>query len=119
MKPFQERFVVILDVGIANGGAFETVPAGKRAVIEHVSVYDTGPGAKTADYFITSTIGDNSAFREVPIVTKPGAFGIVGSHPLRAFAAPETQFGGVVRRLDASGRIEATIVIAGYYTPVP
>jgi hypothetical protein len=52
MEPFQKRFVVGLDVGIANGGAFETVPDGKRAVIEHVSVYDTGLGAKTADYFI-------------------------------------------------------------------
>jgi hypothetical protein len=119
MEPFQQKFDVVLEPGIANGGAFETVPAGKRAVIEHVSVYDTGPGAKTADYFITSTIGDNSAFREVPIVTKLGAVGIVGSHPLRAFAAPGTEFGGVVRRLDASGRIQATIVIAGYYVSVP
>jgi hypothetical protein len=56
MEPFQEKFIVILSSGVANGGDFKTVPAGKRAVIEHVSVYDTGTGANTADYFFTSTI---------------------------------------------------------------
>jgi hypothetical protein len=118
MEPFQKRFVVGLDVGIANGGAVETVPDGKRAVIEHVSVYDTGPGAKTADYFITSTIEDSSTFAEVPIVTKAGALGVLGSHPIRAFAAPGTEFGGVVRRLDTTGKIQATIILTGYYVDV-
>lgn len=118
MEPFQERFSVGLQVGEANGGDFKTVPAGKRAVIEHVSVYDTGLGAKTADYFLTSTIGDDSMFIEVPIVTKPGALGVVGSHPVRAYAAPETQFGGVVRRGDTRGSIQAAIVLAGYYEDV-
>jgi len=72
-----------------------------------------------ADYFITSTIEDDSSFREVPIVTKVGALGVIGSHFFRAFAAPGTQFGGVIRRLDTSGRIVATIVVTGYYIPVP
>ena|SRR5437764_10648800 len=119
MEPFQKQFVVGLDDGVANGGAFETVPAAKRAVIEHVSVYDTGPGAKAADYFFTSTIQDSSTFVEVPIVTKPGAMGVLGSHPIRAFAAPGTEFGGVVRRLDTTGRIQATISVAGYYVDTP
>ena len=119
MEPFQQQFIVSLEAGIANGGAFEIVPAGKRAVIKHVSVYATGNGTEKADYFITSTIEDDSTFREVPIVTKIGALGVLGSHPFRAFAAPGTQFGGVIRRLDTSGRIVATIVITGYYIPVP
>jgi hypothetical protein len=88
MEPFQQQFVVALEAGTANGGAFETVPAGKRAVIKHVSVYATGDGLEKADYFITSTIEDDSTFREVPIVTKVGALGVIGSHSCRAFAAP-------------------------------
>jgi len=119
MEPFQQQFVVALEAGTANGGAFETVPAGKRAVVKHVSVYATGDGPEKADYFITSTIEDDSTFREVPIVTKVGALGVIGSHSCRAFAALGTQFGGVIRRLDTTGRIVATIVIAGYYIPVP
>lgn len=119
MEPFQQQFVVSLEAGIANGGAFETVPAGKRALIKHVSVYATGNGTEKADYFITSTIEDDSTFREVPIITKVGALGVIGSHSVRAFAAPGTQFGGVIRRLDAPGRIVATIIITGYYIPVP
>jgi hypothetical protein len=114
-----DQLVVALEAGTANGSAFETVPAGKRAVIKHVSVYATGDGPEKADYFITSTIEDDSTFREVPIVTKVGALGVIGSHSCRAFAAPGTQFGGVIRRLDTTGRIVATIVIAGYYIPVP
>jgi hypothetical protein len=119
MEPFQQQFVVALEAGIANDGEFEIVPAGKRAVIEHVSVYATGVGTEKADYFITSTIEDDSTFREVPIVTKVGALGVLGSHSFRAFAAAGSQFGGVIRRLDTSGRIVATIVITGYYIPVP
>jgi hypothetical protein len=119
MEPFQQQFVVVLEAGVANGGAFEIVPAGNRAVIEHVSVHAIGVGTEKADYFITSTIEDNSTFREIPIVTKVGALGVLGSHSFRAFAAPGTQFGGVIRRLDTAGRISATIVITGYYTTVP
>ena len=55
MEPFQQQFIVALDAGVANDGAFEIVPAGKRAVIEYVSVYATGVGTEKADYFITST----------------------------------------------------------------
>jgi hypothetical protein len=119
MEPFQQQFVVTLETGTANGGAFETVPAGERGVIKHVSVYATGSDPEKADYFITSTIEDDSTFREVPIITKVGALGVIGSHSVRAFAAPGTQFGGVIRRVDTSGRIVATIVIAGYYISVP
>jgi hypothetical protein len=51
MEPFQEQFVVVLDAGVANDGDFKTVPLGKRAVIEHVSVFDEPPAAIPAQYF--------------------------------------------------------------------
>ena len=88
-------------------------------MIEHVSVHATGPGARSADYFITSTIEDNSTFREVPIVTQPAATGaVLGSHPFRAFASPDTQFGAVIRRSNTAGRVVASFVLAGFYEPV-
>jgi hypothetical protein len=119
MDSFQENFEVHLEVGVANGGAFKVVPTGKTAVIEHASVQASGEGAATADYFISSTIGGDSAFREVPIVTQGGHSGrVVGSHPLRAFAASDTQFGGVIRRLSTTGDVRATFVLAGFYAPV-
>jgi hypothetical protein len=103
MEPFQVAFTVVLNAGIANGGDFKTVPLGKRAVIEHVSVFAEPPAALPAQYFITSTIGGTSAFREVPIVTAPtGTGAVVGSHPIRAYADPQTEFGAVIRRFDTS-----------------
>ena len=121
MEPFQQLFVVVLQAGIANGGEFETVPAGKLAVIEHVSVDATGVASANADYLIKSTIQDNSTFREVLIVvTKVGALGgVIGSQSVRAFAAPGTQFGAVIRRLDTAERISASFVITGHFIPVP
>jgi hypothetical protein len=121
MEPFQQLFVVVLQAGIANGGEFETVPAGKLAVIEHVSIDGTGVGTQNADFLIKSTIQDNSTFREVPIVvTKASALGaVIGSQPVRAFAAPGTQFGAVIRRLDTAERISASFVITGHFIPVP
>jgi hypothetical protein len=120
MEPFQEVFVVHLNVGIANGGAFMRVPSGKLAVIEHVSVSPTGLGASTADYFVKSTIGDGSTFREVPVVVArtPGSGSIIGSHPIRAYGKPGTEFGGVVRRIDNSQDVFASFVLAGHYEPV-
>jgi hypothetical protein len=122
MEPFQQLFVVVLQAGIANGGEFETVPAGKLAVIEHVSVDASGGFASAnADYLIKSTIQDNSTFREVLIVvTKVGALGgVIGSQSVRAFAAPGTQFGAVIRRLDTAERISASFVLTGHFEPVP
>ncbi len=118
--PFQKSFVVIFPPGIANGGAFEVVPFGKRAVIEHVSVYASGVNAATADYFITSTIGGDSAFREVPIVTALSPSGsVIGSQSYRAFADPETQFGAVIRRQNTTNAVTARFVITGYFVPAP
>ena len=120
MEPFQDQFVVVLDVGVANGGTFKTAPAGKRLVIEHVSVHADPAAANFAGYYITSTIEDGSTFREVPIVAALTAAGrVVGSHPLRAYANPGTEFGAVIRRHDTGQRITATFVFAGYYDLVP
>jgi hypothetical protein len=115
--PFQETFIVILANGVANDGDFKTVPNGKLAVIEHVSVYAVGIGAGNADYFITSTIGTSADFREVPIVTAPALSGVpvLGSQAYTAFANPGTKYGAVVRRLNLSGNVIARFVITGYF----
>jgi hypothetical protein len=118
MEPFQQQFNVSVDAGLTSGSALETVPAGKLAVIEHVSVSASGFGNEKADYFIISTLQDNTTFRDVPIVTKPGVFGVIGSHSVRAFAAPETRFGAVIRRLDTGDRIGASFIITGHFEPV-
>lgn len=120
MNAFQESFFVRLEEGEANGGDFGVVPDGMIAVIEHVTVTATGTGAGTADYFITSTIGGPGAFREVPVITAPGATGVtvLGSHSFRAFGGPGSQFGGVIRRFNLAGTVDASFVLAGYYTPV-
>jgi hypothetical protein len=119
MEPFQEVFVVHLNVGIANGGAFMRVPAGKLAVIEHVSVSTTGRTANEADYFVTSTIKDGSTTREVPVVVARAPSGsIIGSHPIRAYGKAGTEFGGVVRRIgNLQEDVFGSFVLAGHYEP--
>ena len=118
MEPFQEQFVVVLDPGVANGGAFQQVPAGKRAVIEHASVHaDPADAAVKANYFITSTIGGTSNFRDVPILVVRWGIAVVGSHPVRAYADPGSEYGGTIRRLETTQRVAATFVFAGYYVP--
>lgn len=118
MEPFQEQFVVVLDPGVANGGAFQQVPAGKRAVIEHASVHaDPADAAVKANYFITSTIGGTSNFRDVPILVVRWGIAVVGSHPVRAYADPGSEYGGTIRRLETTQRLAATFVFAGYYVP--
>jgi len=118
MEPFQEQFVVVLDPGVANGGAFQQVPAGKRAVIEHASVHaDPADAAVKANYFITSTIGGTSNFRDVPILVVRWGIAVVGSHPVRAYADPGSEYAGTIRRLETTQRLAATFVFAGYYVP--
>ena len=119
MEPFQEVFVVHLNVGIANGSALMRVPAGKLAVIEHVSVSTTGLTASEADYFVTSTIRDGSTFREVPVVVARAPSGsIIGSHPIRAYGKAGTEFGGVVRRIgNLQQDVFGSFVLAGHYEP--
>ncbi len=116
MEPFQESFDVVLAIGEANGGAFKTVPAGKRAVIEHASVHVTPQGAGIlANYFVTSTIAGNSGFKDVPIVVFSSGISVIGSHPLRADANAGTEFGGTVRRSTTTERLVASFVLTGYF----
>jgi hypothetical protein len=94
MEPFQQQLVVALEAGTANGGAFETVPAGKRAVIKHVSVYATGDGTEKADYFITSTsktIRPFERFRSSPRVERLGSLEAIPAvrSPLQELSSAE------------------------------
>jgi len=118
MDPFQENFLVALPDGmIANDGSFKNVPAGKLAVIEHVSVHVVGSGAANALYFYSSVIS-GTVWSEAPIfVTQAGAGAVIGSHPCRAYGGPGTEFGVVVRRNNLAGAVTANFVLAGYYTP--
>lgn len=118
MDVFQQKFTIQLTEGEANTGTFGVVPDGKTAVIEHVSVIASGAGALKAEYFVTSTAAGPDEFTDSPVITKVGLSGqfVVGSHPLRAYAAAGTQFGGVVRRFDTTGRVDATIVLTGYFS---
>jgi uncharacterized protein YbjT (DUF2867 family) len=109
MEPFQESFDVVLAIGEANGRAYKTVPAGKRAVIEHASVHVTPQGAGIlANYFVASTIAGNSGFKDVPIVVFCSGISVIGSHPLRAYANAGTEFGGTVRRSTTTDRLVAS-----------
>ena len=97
VEPFQESFEVVLATGEGNGGTFQTVPAGKRAVFEHASVHASPQGAADlATYFVTSTIAGTKGFKDVPIVVIPSGIAVIGSHPLRAYAEAGTEFGGTV-----------------------
>jgi hypothetical protein len=103
MDPFQQQFSVILHPGEANGGDITAnVPAGKPAIIEHVSVCATGEGAPNADYFVVSSISGNTGNFDVPLVTHLAPSGAVGSHPCRAFGSAGTQFGGWIRGTDTT-----------------
>jgi|SRR5258708_29451813 hypothetical protein len=118
MEHFQETVAVVLAAGEANGGAFLSVPAGKRAVIEHVSVQaDPANVAIQANYFHTSTIGGSGAFRHVPVIVVHQGDSVIGSHPLRAYADPGTEWGGSIRRSNTTERLVATFVFAGHYVP--
>lgn len=118
MDAFQKKFIIQLSEGEANSGSFDEVPGGKTAVIEHVSVIASGLGALNADYFFTSTAAGPDEFTDVPVMAMAGFSGVfaLASHPVRAYAAAGTQFGGVVRRFDTGGRVDATIVLTGYYS---
>ncbi len=118
MDAFQKKFTIQLSEGEANTGSFGVVPEGKTAVIEHVSLIASGTGALKADYFITSTVAGPDEFTDVPVMSMVGFSGAfaLASHPVRAYAAAGTQFGGVVRRFDTTGRVDANIVLTGYYS---
>lgn len=83
-------------------------------------MFATGAGAGSADYFVTSTLTDNSAFREVPIVTRLGPTGaVLGSHPHLAYANESTEFGGVIRRMGSTyGLVVASFVVTGHFVTV-
>ncbi len=100
---------------LGAGGTFLVVPSGKLGVIEHRSTL-LGQ-TKVSGYFITSTIGGGVRLQRGPDsdARRRGDV-VIGSHPLRAFAAADTQYGAVVRRSDTAGNVMASLVVSGFST---
>lgn len=123
-QPFQ-KFMI----GSVNDGelsiAFDilTVPAGKRAVIETVTVQNSSPlGQKSRTYIIT-IVGGETGYHAI-VLTPQGPLGTLeelsATTSIRLYADPGTVIRGFFDRSGyPTGIAGANVQISGYYVNVP
>lgn len=127
-QPFHHQVTISIPVNAMGGSAWINVPAGKRLVIEHVSMMallTTGSGQNVSAWLYTDTGG--AAWRHflapaqnvgnpfgAPSATSSDAF--VTSHPIRLYADPGTRVGvSVGRHGPRNSAGTAVISISGNY----
>jgi hypothetical protein len=131
-QPFQAIITLHIDQNVTSDTAFFTVPAGKRLVIEFVSVFGSaGDGNKMTASFSTTVILNNGSG---PVVTAEHRLvmfeqgqindpvNFAAAQSMRVYADPATDVNVIIARtnpppVDTSA--SATITISGYLIDVP
>lgn len=124
-QPFQRSAPLSLSVGTSLSflGAF-AVPAGKRLVIESVSVRVDLDSADSPDSIGLQTTAAGFNNLHYILVSKQGSSSngrstYVGTHSFRVYADPETVIGLLVARNNSGATAIATLTVSGYLVDVP
>jgi hypothetical protein len=125
-QPFQTGTGLHMDQGVGETGFdFTTVPAGKRLIIDYVSVFGIMPtGEKLVSAEILLIQPDHVSYLQSFFrISAQGAdyFGdyFVASDQVRLYADPGTTVRAHVRRDDASGAAQVSFLISGHFVDLP
>ena len=105
--------------GLTTGSQSFGVPAGKRLVVETVSMYRPGDIGQTVQIFVNALFGSqSSAFAVAPAAAFNAAY-TGATQAMKFYADPGTR--GVVNafRNGSSGQETVTVAIAGHLVNVP
>ena len=117
--PFTGGMHVTTPAGQVTGIATFTVPAGKRAVIETVSIFGNMPFGTSTASVTTQTnyvLGQLSSF---PIPLTPGAFGSAGIAQVKLYADANTTVYCEVVTQNFQGQVDANCGFSGYLVDQP
>lgn len=117
--PFTGGMHVSTPAGQVTGIGTFTVPAGKRAVIETVSIFGNMPfGASTASVTTQTNyvLGQLSSF---PIPLTPGAFGSAGIAQVKLYADANTTVYCEVVTQNFQSQVDANCGFSGYLVDQP
>lgn len=132
--PGKQPFAATIFVNIPNGayGALDNgnvspgtqtvaVPAGKRLVVQTISVYRSGTLAagSGAQIFINASLNSTYTSYAVPSVIANGAPYVGVAQPMTFVADPGTEVLANAYRTGTTGAESETVTIAGYLVNVP
>jgi hypothetical protein len=124
-QPFQHSAEFSTSVGVGSGFiTITTVPAGKRLVIEFVSVdvFNFAGSPVHSVYITTTTAGVTTYHRFVLFGQGLDAFGngvSAAAQQVRLYADPGTTVSGSLTRSGSVGTAEAGFHISGYFVDLP
>lgn len=124
-QPFQMGFPFTMNSGTQQVFQSFTVPAGKRLVIEYVSMGSGSvPVGQHLFIIITTTVGAVGAFHFVAVtpqgsIPPPNAADtFVASQPMRVYADPGTTVTIQMQRDSADGACGPNLTVSGYLVDV-
>jgi hypothetical protein len=118
---FQKNTVITFADGAGCVGGFGqfSVPAGKRLVIEYVSVHERNPGDRLVEAGIFTKAGGNSGITHFIELKDNGDWFFVGNDSVRLYAdaGPNVSFSACFE--GTSGSRNVAFQITGYLVPLP
>ncbi len=122
-QPFQWPFVWSVAPGSFDEfSPFVTVPAGKRLVIETISVQATADVVSHIRIRIQTTADGQLSGHFIDVANRGGAAGLTnfhGTHAVRIYADPGSSVRFGAGRNDSSGFVSVEAAISGYFVDVP
>jgi hypothetical protein len=120
--PFIAKEFFTLDDLSFNGGKGFTVPAGKRLVIESISVHAISRTGQTLETRIQPPIGSDFIdfyLSMTPISFGPSGLVWTGTHAVKLYADPGKQVALIINRDTPNGPAQIEWTISGYLVDVP
>src|SRR5262249_6242230 len=104
-------------------GSIQAVPAGKRLVIEFVSLDVTVPSGQKVLISLEYGTGGQVASQRIsttPVLDMPGVVDVfTASQPVRLYADPGTSVSFSLKRSDSSGIGRVNVRVSGHYVDIP
>ena len=119
-NPYQQAFFVFMAAGESGMDVdLAPVPAGKRLVIEYVSIRARLASDQTLFMVLGTTAGGAGANHSIPVsqtfATFINSFRVVGGETLRIYADPGTTPFLSVDRNNTVGGMDGIVTVSGYY----
>ena len=128
-QPFQANIYINIANGSSGGGdngnvspGTQTVliPAGKRLVVQTVSVYRSGAiSTQTTQVFINSSVGGSYAAFALPVISGSAASYVGIAQPMTFYSDGGTELLANAFRNGTAGAEADTVTISGYLVNVP
>jgi hypothetical protein len=114
MVPFRGAAHIVVPAGNSGGVAVIEIPAGKRAVIESISILGSMPAATSSAVVGTTSINAFGGLAAFPLPLKQSGTGMQGTLSTKLYADASTQVSFMINQAPSASQQDGNVFVTGY-----